>query len=280
MGVFRARKGPRYLYYYTYISSPHTMTFDTYGHRLSSHINGRPRFRLLFNVIFFYFGIAVFMFYLGYLSYTTAVDRGDDVFVNVALVLFLLGIIAIIPGIWQLAPETVEFDGNSITMTKWPKHRILAWPQVREVAIVSALGYYSTPTTNPMIRVRTDDMTLRLHHWTYGIEDLKAVAVPMATYAKHWNVKIFDELGWLPDHLYTKEEGFKSKIEEYRLILRIGGYIALTGLILMPLAIFVEWIILPCVMCLFIGGFVALAGGVGVNDEKGKLALHEHEKKL
>jgi len=148
---------------------------------------------LIISIIFFYF------FYFE--NYSGLIGP----FIFIPYLLSILGCITIILGIRNIRhTETITVNPSGITIINGSKIKSASWSNVIEVKSWRTLrvtGGYPIPITfTPLkqIRIQTTDWKYKISWGNFSEDELKELFKHIAFYAQKYNIKIFDELKWLP----------------------------------------------------------------------------------
>jgi len=247
---------------------------------LETHPKGVPRAGYLLAVLVFFVFVSIVMFWGAVLLFIKGQEPGFETFNSIAFMLVIFGIIAIAIGVHHMVPITIEMNDYGLRFKKGKNILDFTWAEMVEIKSRRSLGYYqaSTAGTNLNINIRTATWKHEIKDWKFGLDNTKAAFIYMAERTIPIGIKVEDQLGWLPAHLYDPKKVHLGYMLEYAVLGKVGLYMVLIGLIFAPMIILVEWAIIGAMSMITIGGMCCLAGLTGFYDEKGKLDKKEAEE--
>lgn len=247
---------------------------------ISTYEGGLPRREILIEVAircFFPMGILI---YGGFVIATA----GTELPFRDYLVVFFFScstVIMVIAG-WNLIPETVEISDYGMKINKGRKTKEATWPEISEIRgkeIVWWMSGRGRICTAPAIVVKTEGWKHTLVEWRYSAEELKIVFISIADRITPLGAVIKDELGWLPQRLYSREKVYLGRMQKCMILVKSGCFMVVIGAILFAIITFawrysnVEIVVV--ILLLFIGGICVLCGSIGYFDERKKLKIHK-----
>lgn len=158
---------------------------------------------LLLGFIFLVIGIIFFYFF--YLK-NYADLLGPFIFIPYLLIIF--GFIVIILGIRNLRhKETININSSGVTIFNGNKTKSASWSNILEVKswrTFRVTGGYPIPimfTPLKQIRIQTTEWKYKISWGNFSEDELKELFKHIAFYAQKYQIKIFDELKWLPSQI-------------------------------------------------------------------------------
>ena len=255
---------------------------------LSTHKDGKMKKRNLFHNIFSYIGVSIVLFVAAFLFYFQFSDLNllkDLEFLGYLHYLFIiLGIMLVFLALIAIRKEiAIKIDDYGVFFKHGNKDFSAGWSDVIEVK--------SWRTIHPTSGYKTigfrsiEQIIIKTQNWKAGLKlgdftkgELKSLFADIVLRIKNYDIKIIDELEWLPDsETYKKavEGGKDFRIRQYKILVKIGLVMMLIGLVILPIAYFLTgsnsiWLGISIAL-IFLGGMILMAGGLSISEEKKKM---------
>ena len=256
---------------------------------LSTKTNPKAKRNHIFNSIKFFIISAMLLFF-GYYTYNIDFKtiHGDPIVVlNYLPYLFMiLSIILLLFGIRNLFHhETIRLDSNGLTVTKGRKNFYANWNQITEIKstrffVLSGVIPGGVPLIRslPCIIITTTHSKFKIKTVNFDIDHLKNLMIKFLNFSNRYKINIIDGIDLLPNNQRFKESknlGMNTRIKEFKILLKIGGVMFVSSLIMLPFMFIFSlfnsdlWFAI-FVILLFFGILLMVAGGCGLSEEKNK----------
>jgi hypothetical protein len=206
------------------------------------------------------------------------IDLGFFKFIPFMLIIF--GFIAIILGLINIQKhETIKVDGYGITITKGNKSKKAPWNEINRItSTMTFVFFYSFVHYVPMIVIESLNWKHKIKRGNFSLNDLTHLFLNIGEWAKTKSVTVVDGLEWLPKQMEFQKSriaGISVRMREYRILFRIGLSMLILGLLLFipffALDIFDSNLFIICILLLFFGIMLTIAGVLGIYEEKKKI---------
>jgi hypothetical protein len=247
---------------------------------LSTHRDGKPTRRLVFNILAQ--GLATASPFFAAAAFLALVLNLRSTVLNGAmgpLMLLPLGLLAagaiafIAPAFWGLRPETVEMSPDILKIRTGDNFREIPWTAVRELRATTIVSYVSLRLviSRPGIIVATDTDKYIMKWWRFPVEDQKQFFNYAASRVLLADVPVIDDLHWLSVDKAAHPSVSSRWVREYNLAIRAGVALMLVGLV--PFIGFFVGVPLAGavgIAMMFIGLFSAVLGWAALSEERKK----------
>lgn len=251
---------------------------------LSTHEQGRPKGRIILTTLIYYviFGVVLLIsgVYTYYLFYTEKLDIDLGFFKFIPFMLIIFGFIVIILGIRNIQKhETIKIDRYGITINQGNKFKTASWNEIKKIkSTMTFVPMYRFVIYVELIVIESLNWRYKIRRGNFSVNDLKQLFLNIAEQAKNTSVTVVDELKWLPEQMKfqkSKEAGISVRMREYKILFKIGlVMLILDFFIFSPvfvLNLFDSYLFIICILLLFFGFMLAIAGGCGISEEKKKI---------
>jgi hypothetical protein len=247
---------------------------------LSTHEMGRPKGRIIMITLVYYVIIGVVLLISGGYFYIEKLDIDLGFFKFIPFMLITFGFIAIILGIRNIQKhETIKVDRYGITIDQGNKSKTASWNEIKKIkSTMTFVPMYRFVFYVELIVIESLNWRHKIRRGNFSVNDLKQLFLDIAERAKNTSVIVVDGLEWLPDQMEFqkgRKEGMSARMREYKILLKIGLVtLILDFLIFIPvfiLNLFDSILFIICILLLFFGFMLAIAGGCGISEEKKKM---------
>ena len=255
---------------------------------LSTHKDGKIKNRNIIHNSISYFGVSVILFIFAFMFYFRFNDldlsKNLEFLGYIHYLIFILAILLLFFGILEIKKEiTIKIDNYGVFFKQGNMDHSAGWSEVIEIkswrAIHPTSGYKTVGFRSiEQIIIKTNNWKASLKLGDFTKDELKSFFADIVKRTDNYDIKIVDELEWLPDSEENKKgiEGGKDfRMRQYKILVKIGLIMMLIGLALLPIAFIFTvsnsiWFGISIAL-LFLGGMILMAGGLSISEEKKKM---------
>ena len=247
---------------------------------LSTHHDGKPSRRLVFNILAQ--GLAISAPFFAAAAFLALVVGLRSTVLNEAMAplkLLPLGLLAagaiafVAPVFWGLRPETVEMGPEMLRIRTASRTWEIPWTAVRKLRATTIVSYVSLRLviSRPAVMVTADAGSYIMNWWRFPAEDQKQFFIYAASRVLPAGVPVIDDLHWLSADKASHPAVSSGWVREYNLAVRAGVALVLVGLVL-SIGFFVGVPLVGAIglAMMFIGVFSAVLGWSALSEEKKK----------
>jgi hypothetical protein len=229
-----------------------------------------------------FIGVVLLIFgaYTYYRFFVEKLEINLGFFKFIPFMLIIFGFIALILGLINIQKhETIKVDRYGITITQGNKSKKAPWNEIKRItSTMTFVFFYRHVHYIPMIVIESLNWKHKIKRGNFSLNDLKHLFLNIAERAKTKSVNVVDGLEWLPTQMEFQKSriaGISVRKREYRILFRIGLSMLILGfLIFFPifvLNLFDSNLFVICILLLFFGIMLTIAGVLGIYEEKKKI---------